>query len=83
VVSGTYRRPVLDLNVPGGDTIDLTVSQGGVNGFGGVTVEVCDGTTQTWHAEVTTFGKPAFTTGQGVGVGVGPGLRPGPRPARR
>jgi hypothetical protein len=48
--------------------IDLTVSQGGVNGFGGVTVEVCDGTTQTWQAEVTTFGEPAFTTGRASGL---------------
>jgi hypothetical protein len=71
VVSGTYRCPVLDLNVPGGNTIDLTVSQGGVNGFGGVTVEVCDGTTQTWQAEVTTFGEPAFTTGRALALASG------------
>jgi hypothetical protein len=64
VVSGTYRCPVLDLDVSGGDTIDLTVSQGEVNGFGQVTVEVCDGRTQTWREEVTTFGEPAFTTGR-------------------
>jgi Family of unknown function (DUF6299) len=64
VVSGTYRCPVLDLDVSGGSTIDLTVSQGEVNGFGGVTIEVCDGTTQTWQADVTTFGEPAFTTGR-------------------
>jgi hypothetical protein len=63
VVSGTYHCPVLDLNVSGGNTIDLTVSQGGVNGFGQVTIEVCDGTTQTWQADVTTFGEPAFTAG--------------------
>jgi hypothetical protein len=71
VVSGTYRCPVLDLNVPGGNTIDLTVSHGGVNGFGGVTVEVCDGTTQTWQAEVTTFGEPAFTTGRASALASG------------
>jgi hypothetical protein len=71
VVSGTYRCPVLDVNVPGGNTIDLTVSQGGVNGFGGVTVEVCDGTTQTWQAEVTTFGEPAFTTGRASALASG------------
>jgi hypothetical protein len=70
-VSGTYHCPVLDLNVPGGNTIDLTVSQGGVNGFGGVTVEVCDGTTQTWQAEVTTFGEPAFTTGRASALASG------------
>jgi hypothetical protein len=62
---------VLDLNVPGGNTIDLTVSQGGVNGFGGVTVEACDGTTQTWQAEVTTFGEPAFTTGRASALASG------------
>ena len=71
VVSGTYRCPVLDLNVPGGNTIDLTVSQAGVNGFGDVTVEVCDGTTQTWQAEVTTFGEPAFTTGRASALASG------------
>ena len=71
VVSGTYRCPELDLNVSGGNTIDLTVSQGGVNGFGGVTVEVCDGTTQTWRAEVTTFGEPAFTTGRASALASG------------
>jgi hypothetical protein len=51
--------------------IGLTVSQGGVNGFGGVTVEVCDGTTQTWQAEVTTFGEPAFTTGRASALASG------------
>jgi hypothetical protein len=71
VVSGTYRCPVLDLNVPGGNTIDLTVSQGEVNGFGGVTVEVCDGTTQTWQAVVTTFGEPAFATGSASALASG------------
>jgi hypothetical protein len=64
VVSGTYRCPVLDLDVPGGNTIDLTVSQGAVTGFGFVTIEVCAGTTQTWQADVTTFGEPVFTTGR-------------------
>ena len=71
VVSGTYHCPVLDLDVSGGNTIDLTVSQGEVNGFGGVTVEVCDGTTQTWQAEVTTFGEPAFTTGRASALASG------------
>ena len=71
VVSGTYHCPVLDLDVPGGDTIDLTVSQDGVNGFGGVTVEVCDGTTQAWEAEATTFGEPAFTTGSASALASG------------
>jgi hypothetical protein len=71
VVSGTYRCPVLDLNVPGGNTIDLTVSQGDVNGFGGVTVEFCDGTTHTWQDEVTTFGEPAFTTGRASALASG------------
>jgi hypothetical protein len=71
VVSGTYHCPVLDLNVPGGNTIDLTVSQGGVNGFGQVTIELCDGTTQTWQAEVTTFGEPAFTAGRASALASG------------
>jgi hypothetical protein len=70
-VSGTYRCPVLDLNVPGGNTIDLTVSQGGLNGFGQVTIEVCDGTTQTWQADVTTFGEPAFTAGSASALASG------------
>jgi hypothetical protein len=71
VVSGTYRCPLLDLDVPGGNTIDLTVSQGGVNGFGQVTVDVCDGTTQDWEVPVTTFGEPAFTTGRATAVASG------------
>jgi hypothetical protein len=70
-VSGTYRCPVLDLNVPGGNTIDLTVSQGDGNGFGQVTIEVCDGTTQTWQANVTTFGAPAFTAGSASALASG------------
>ena len=64
VVSGTYHCPRLDLDVPGGNTIDLTVSQGEVNGFGGVTIGTCNGRTQTWREPVTTFGEPAFTTGR-------------------
>jgi hypothetical protein len=71
VVSGTYRCPVLDLDVSGGNTIDLTVSQGEVNGFGQVTIEVCDGTTQTWREDVTTFGEPAFTTGRASALASG------------
>jgi hypothetical protein len=71
VVSGTYRCPVLDLDVPGGNTIDLTVSQGDVNGFGFVTIEVCDGTTQTWQADVTTFGEPTFTTDRALALASG------------
>jgi hypothetical protein len=71
VVSGTYRCPVLDLNVSGGKTVDLTVSQGEVNGFGGVTVGICDGTTETWQADVTTFGVPAFTTGRASALASG------------
>jgi hypothetical protein len=70
-VSGTYRCPVLDLNVSGGNTIDLTISQGDVNGFGQVTIEVCDGTTQTWQVDVTTFGAPAFTAGSASALASG------------
>jgi hypothetical protein len=43
--------------VRGGGTIDLTVRQGRVEGFGGVPIEVCDGTTRAWQADVTTFGE--------------------------
>lgn len=65
VVSGAYHCPALNLAIPGGGgTIDLTVNQNGVAGFGFVPIAVCDGTTQTWQAEVTTFGEPAFTTGR-------------------
>jgi hypothetical protein len=54
VVRGTYSCPELDLTVPGGGgTIDLTVNQGGVTGHGFVTIAVCDGTTRTWRARVT------------------------------
>ena len=64
VVSGTYRCPPLDLDVPGGNTIDLTVDQGEAHGIGFVTIETCDGTTQRWREEVTTFGEPVFTHGR-------------------
>jgi hypothetical protein len=64
VVRGTYTCPQLDLEVTGGGgTIDLTVRQGGVSGIGFVPIQVCDGTTQAWRADVTTFGDPRFTRG--------------------
>jgi hypothetical protein len=47
VVSGTYTCGPLDLNVTSGrGAVDLTVRQGQVSGFGGVQIEVCDGTAQ-------------------------------------
>jgi hypothetical protein len=64
VVSGIYTCPPLDLNVPGGGgTIDLTVRQGRVTGFGFVPIQVCDGSTQAWEADVTTFGTRQFKRG--------------------
>ncbi|HSO53865.1 MAG TPA: hypothetical protein VL330_14180 [Actinomycetes bacterium] len=64
VVSGTYTCGPLDLNVvAGGGTVDLTVRQGRVTGFGYVPIEVCDGTAQDWREEVTTFGGPTFKRG--------------------
>ena len=64
VVSGTYTCGPLDLDVVGGGgSIDLTVRQGPVEGFGGVQIEVCDGTTQTWQVDVTTFGDRRFKRG--------------------
>jgi hypothetical protein len=57
VVSGTYTCGPMDLNVVGGGgTVDLTVRQGQVTGFGFVPIQVCDGTAQPYQAEVTTFG---------------------------
>jgi hypothetical protein len=64
VVSGTYTCGPMDLNVVGGGgTVDLTVRQGRVIGFGFVPIEVCDGTAQTYRAEVTTFGQRRFKRG--------------------
>ncbi|HYN18562.1 MAG TPA: hypothetical protein VEY96_10815, partial [Actinomycetes bacterium] len=64
VVGGTYTCPPLNLEVTGGGgVIDLTVQQGRVTGFGYVPVLVCDGTTQTWQADVTTFGDRQFKRG--------------------
>ena len=64
VVSGSYTCGPLDLNVvAGGGTVDLTVRQGRVTGFGYVPIEVCDGTAQDWQEEVTTFGGPIFKRG--------------------
>jgi hypothetical protein len=64
VVSGTYTCGPLDLDVVGGGgTIDLTVRQGRVVGFGFVPIEVCDGAVQAWQADVTTFGERRFKRG--------------------
>jgi hypothetical protein len=66
VVSGTYTCGPMDLNVVGGGgTVDLTVRQGPVIGFGFgfVTIEVCDGAAQTYQAEVTAFGQHRFKRG--------------------
>ena len=64
LVSGTYTCGPLDLNVVGGGgTIDLTVRQGRVSGFGFVPIQVCDGATQHYQADVTTFGGRPFKRG--------------------
>ena len=64
VVGGTYTCGPLDLDVVGGGgTVDLTVRQGRVIGFGYVPIGVCDGTAQAYQAEVTTFGERQFTPG--------------------
>ena len=68
VVAGTYTCPELNLDVDdggGGGTIDLTVNQDGVAGFGYVHIQgrVCDGTTRTWETDVTTFGERRFQRG--------------------
>jgi hypothetical protein len=49
--------------VGGGGTIDLTVRQSRVEGFGFVPIEVCDGTVRAWQADVTTFGDRRFERG--------------------
>jgi len=78
VVSGTYTCGPLDLDVVGGGgTIDLTVRQGSVEGFGFVPIEVCDGTTRAWRADVTTFGQRPFR--RGVARAVASGLVNGER----
>ena len=64
LVSGTYTCGPLDLNVVGGGgTVDLTVRQDRVTGFGFVPIQVCDGTAQPYQAEVTTFGNRQFKRG--------------------
>jgi hypothetical protein len=65
VVSGTYTCGPLDLDVVGGGgVVDLTVRQGRVTGFsGGVPIQVCDGTAQSYQADVTTFGDRQFKQG--------------------
>jgi hypothetical protein len=64
VVSGTYTCGPLDLDVVGGGgSVELTVRQGLVQGFGYAPIEVCDGNAQAFQAEVTTFGEPAFKRG--------------------
>jgi hypothetical protein len=64
VVGGTYTCGPLDLDVvSGGGTVDLTVRQGRVQGFGFAPIEVCDGTAQAFQAAVTTFSEPVFKRG--------------------
>jgi hypothetical protein len=70
VVRGTYTCPKLDLSATGGGTIDLTVNQGDVAGFGFVDITVCDGTTRTWRARVTSFGD-RFRRGPAQGLASG------------
>jgi hypothetical protein len=64
VVSGTYSCGPVDLDVVGGGgSVELTVRQGQVQGFGYAPVEVCDGSAKAFQAEVTTFGQPVFKRG--------------------
>jgi hypothetical protein len=65
VVSGTYTCGPMDLDVVGGGgTVDLTVGQRRVTGFGFAPIEVCDGTAQPYQAEVITFGQHRFNLGR-------------------
>ena len=64
VVSGSYTCGPLDLDVVGGGgTVDLTVRQDGVTGFGYVPIEICDGTAKAYQVEATTFGERQFKRG--------------------
>ena len=64
VVSGTYTCGPMELDVvAGGGTVDLTVRQGRVTGFGYVPILRCDDTVQTYRTEVTTFGTRQFKRG--------------------
>ena len=64
VVRGTYTCGPFDTNVTGGGgTVDLTVVQGGVTGFGGVPIRVCDDTPQRYHARVTSNSELRFMGG--------------------
>jgi hypothetical protein len=66
VVAGTYTCPQLNLGVTGGGgTIDLSVTQGRIQGIGFVHLQgtVCDGTTHAWQVDVTTFGERRFQRG--------------------
>ena len=68
VVSGTYTCGPMELDVvAGGGTVDLTVRQGRVTGFGYVPILLCDDTVQTYRTEVTTFGTRQFTRARGQG----------------
>jgi hypothetical protein len=50
--------------VSGGGTVDPTVRQGAVTGFGYVPIAACDGTAVGYRAEVTTFGEPQYSRGR-------------------
>jgi hypothetical protein len=72
LVSGTFTCGPLDLDVVGGGgTVDLTVRQGQVTGFGFVPIQVCDGTARDYLAEVTTFGERRFRQGTATATASG------------
>jgi hypothetical protein len=61
VVSGTYTCGPFDTT--GAGVVDLTVQQGRTTGFGYVPILTCDGSAQTYQAEVVSNSDRRFTRG--------------------
>lgn len=59
-VVGTYSCGPFAANV---GTVDLTVRQGGRTGYGYATIDVCDGRSRQYEAEVTSVDGQPFTAG--------------------
>ena len=61
VVSGSYTCGPFDTT--GAGFVDLTVVQGRTTGFGSVPIQLCDGTTQAYQAEVVSNSDRRFKGG--------------------
>ena len=69
VVGGSYTCGPFDTT--GAGFVDLTVNQGRTTGIGYVPILTCDGTTQTYQADVVSNGSRQFTQGTARAIASG------------